>query len=130
MLDKEKIYDFLIEGSKLITALAVFSALFVALVKYATQDLRHDIDTIKNNHLEHVNSDIQELKSNQNEFKKENKKEHEDFVQEIKELKRENTEEHKELRKGQDVLNEKINKQGNDISYIRGLLEKQFGVKK
>jgi septal ring factor EnvC (AmiA/AmiB activator) len=105
-VDKEKIYDFLIKGSKLITALAVFSALFVTLVKYANKDFENrverfenrvekELDTIKNNHIFHLNKDIQEIK-----------------------------EEHKEMR-------QELKQQSNDISYIKkGLLEKQFGIKK
>jgi uncharacterized protein HemX len=126
-VDKEKIYDFLIKGSKLIGALAVFLALFVGAVKYANKDFQNkvekELDTIKNNHIYHLGLDL-----------KENKKEHEDFKQELrdirresaiefKELRRENAEEHKEMKK--EIIEIKT-----DMSYIKGLLEKQFGIKK
>jgi septal ring factor EnvC (AmiA/AmiB activator) len=122
-MDRKKIYDFLIKGSKLIGALAVFLALFVGAVKYANKDFENrverELDTIKNNHIFHINADIEKLSVEIKETRKELK-------EDIKEIK----EEHKELKKEINDLRNDMNKQGNDISYIKGLLEKQFGIKK
>jgi flagellar biosynthesis GTPase FlhF len=119
MMDFKKIYDFIIKGGKLIGALAMFSALFIGLVKFANHSLEKEVDTIKyevssikNNHLEHVNSDIKELKDGQEEIRKDMNEKFE--------------KQNEKFEKQFEKQNEKMNKIENDVSYIRGLLEKQF----
>jgi predicted PurR-regulated permease PerM len=80
-MDFNKIVSFLKKSSEVIIALGVFFGLLVAVVKYSVNDLYKKIDTIENNHIYHLGLDL-----------KENKKEHESFIQEIKEMRKEITE--------------------------------------
>jgi DNA anti-recombination protein RmuC len=85
-----------------LSCIIAFFAINFAIVKYVNRDLEREFDTIKNNHIAHMNKDIQELKEGQKET-------NEKMDNEFKEIRKE--------------TNDRFNKIDSDISYIKGMLE-------